>query len=481
MTTSISNARTKIVATIGPASQSVDVLVKMIQSGMDVARLNFSHGSHAMHEMVLNNVREACRRTGEHISILQDLSGPKIRTGLLEETTVELKTGAQVSFTIEDIRGTEKLVSTTYKRLPQDVQMGDTILLDDGKIKLRVASKTEKEVTCDIINGGILAEKKGMNLPGVKVSVSSFTEKDVDDLKFGLANDIDYVALSFVRTADDIRRLREVIIKEVQKGKRVPIVAKIEKPEAVENIDSIIQETDALMVARGDLGVELPPEDVPLVQKMIVRKCNEAGVPVIVATQMLESMIGNPRPTRAEASDVANAVLDGADAVMLSGETSVGAFPVEAVQTMDRIIRKAEEQHRDHLQIAQKPTNPDFVSFDAIGRATCVIAEEVNAKAIVTVTHSGFSAINTAKFRPKARIIAVTAREKILRRLNLVWGVNGIIVPDIEGDTDEALKRINDELVSKGLVQKGDYIVTTVGIPLFAQGSTNTIKVERVE
>lgn len=475
-------ARTKIVATIGPASQSVDTLVKMIQAGMDVVRLNFSHGSHELHKLVLESVREACRRTGEPISILQDLSGPKIRTGLLEEPTVILKTGEQVTFTIEDIRGTEKLVSTTYKRLPQDVRIGDTILLDDGKIKVRVASKTEKEVTCDIVNGGILAEKKGMNLPGVKVSVGSFTEKDVEDLKFGLANDIDYVALSFVRTADDIRQLREVIIKEVQKGKRVPIVAKIEKPEAVDNIDSIIAETDALMVARGDLGVELAPEDVPLVQKMIVRKCNEVGVPVIVATQMLESMIGNPRPTRAEANDVANAVLDGADAVMLSGETSVGAFPVEAVQTMDRIIRKAEEQHRDHLDIAKRPSNPEHISFDAIGRAACVIAEQVNAKAIVTVTHSGFSAMNTAKFRPKARIIAVTAREKILRRLNLVWGVHGIIVPDVEvEDTDKALKRINEELLNAGIVQRGDYVITTVGIPLFARGSTNTIKVEKVE
>jgi pyruvate kinase len=474
-------ARTKIVATLGPASQDVDILVKLFQSGMDVARLNFSHGTHAMHEGVLKNVREACKRSGENITILQDLSGPKIRTGLLEESTVVLKNGEKFTFTIDDIRGTAQRVSTTYKRLPQDVRIGDEILMDDGKLKVRVTSKTEKEVICEVVTGGILAEKKGMNLPGVKVSVSSFTDKDVEDLKFGLANDIDYVALSFVRSADDIRQLREVIIREVQKGKRVPIVAKIEKPEAVENIDEIIKETDAIMVARGDLGVELPTEDVPLVQKMIVRKCNEAGVPVIVATQMLESMIGNPRPTRAEANDVANAVLDGADAVMLSGETSVGGFPVEAVQVMDRIIRKAEEQHRDHLDIAKKPTNREYISFDAIGRASCVIADQVGAKAIVTITHSGFSAMNTAKYRPKAQIIAVTAREKILRRLNLVWGIHGITVPDMEGDTDKALKHINEELIKQGIVQKGDYVVTTVGIPLFAQGSTNTIKVEKIE
>jgi len=315
MNTLMNKARTKIVATIGPASQMTDTLVRMIEAGMDVARLNFSHGSHSMHAMVLQSVREACKRTGQHLSILQDLSGPKIRTGLLEEATVELKTGGQFTFTIDDIRGNEQRVSTTYKRLPQDVKIGDTILVDDGKMKLTVASKTETDVICTVVNGGILAEKKGMNLPGVKVSVASFTEKDVEDLKFGLANDIDYVALSFVRSADDIRQLREVIIKEVQKGKRVPIVAKIEKPEAVENIDEIIAETDVVMVARGDLGVELAPEDVPVAQKMIVRKCNEAGVPVIVATQMLESMIGNPRPTRAEANDVAKGAQGALDRV----------------------------------------------------------------------------------------------------------------------------------------------------------------------
>jgi pyruvate kinase len=469
------------VATIGPASQFVDVLTKMMEGGMDVARLNFSHGSHDTHEGVLKNVREAAKRAGLHLSILQDLSGPKIRTGLLEESTVDLKKGERFTFTVEDIKGNKERVSTTYKRLPKDVRPGDTILLDDGKIKLSVLSSNDTEVACEIVNGGILAEKKGMNLPGVRVSVASFTDKDVEDLKFGLAHDVDYVALSFVRTAEDIRQLRQVIIREVQKGKRVPVVAKIEKPEAVDNIDEIIEETDALMVARGDLGVELPPEDVPIVQKMIVRKCNEAGVPVIVATQMLESMISNPRPTRAEANDVANAVLDGADAVMLSGETSVGAFPVDAVQTMDRIIQKAEEQHRDHLHIAKIPTNPELISFDAIGRAACVIAHQVNARVIVTVTHSGFSAINTAKYRPNARIVAVTAREKILRRLNLVWGVTGILIPDIVGNTDESMKRITEELLKAGYVQKGDFVVTTAGIPLLAQGSTNTIKVDRVE
>ncbi|HCA79718.1 MAG TPA: pyruvate kinase, partial [Bacteroidetes bacterium] len=301
------------------------------------------------------------------------------------------------------------------------------------------------------------------------------------DLRFGLANDIDYVALSFVRSAADLRQLREFLIKEAPKGKRIPIIAKIERGEAVESIASIIEESDVVMLARGDLGVELPPEDVPIIQKMVVRLCNEVGVPVIIATQMLESMIENPRPTRAEANDVANAVLDGADAVMLSAETSVGSYPVEAVLTMDRIIRKAEVRYQHHLDIAHAPKAEELTVSDAIGRAACVIANEIDAKAIVVITHSGFSAINTAKYRPKANILAITGRDKILRRLNLVWGVRGIIVPNFVVDTDTAFKRINEELRNLQYVQSGDYVVYTAGLPLLSRGSTNTIKIEKVE
>jgi pyruvate kinase len=278
-----------------------------------------------------------------------------------------------------------------------------------------------------------------------------------------------------------VRQLREILINEAPKGRRVPIVAKVEKGEAVEAIDSIIKEADVIMVARGDLGVELPPEDVPVIQKMIVRKCNEVGVPVIIATQMLESMIENPRPTRAEANDVANAVLDGADAVMLSAETSIGRYPIEAVHTMDRIIRKAEEQLEDHLAVAKKPDAADLQTFDAISRAACVIAKEIEARAIVVITHSGFTAINTAKYRPKSRIIAITGRDKILRRLNLIWGVRGIIMPDFVADTDTAFQRINEELQRRGYVEKGELVVYTAGIPLLSKGSTNSIKVERVQ
>lgn len=471
---------TKIVCTIGPASQDVGMLVRLIEAGMDVARLNFSHGSHDLHLAVLRNVREASKQAGEAITILQDLSGPKIRTGVVQGDEVPLKAGEEFTFTVDETVGDRTRVSTTYKDLPRDVREGDTILVDDGKIKLSVLRKTAKDVVCRVLNDGILKNKKGMNLPGVKVSASSMTEKDIEDLKFGLANDVDYVALSFVRSAEDIRLLRETIIREGKKGVRVPIVAKIEKPEAVKNIDEIIREADVIMVARGDLGVELPPEEVPLVQKMIVRKCNEAGVPVIIATQMLESMIENPRPTRAEANDVANAVLDGADAVMLSAETSVGQFPVEAVHTMDRIIRQAETARSDRL--AELPLGEETRDvFDAIARAAAVLAKQLNAKAIVPITHSGATAQRISKYRPPVHILAITGRDRILRRLNLVWGIRGMIIPELDIDSDSAFKKIRDELLKRGYVEKGDYVVFTAGIPLMSKGTTNTIKVEQVD
>jgi pyruvate kinase len=474
-------SKTKIICTIGPASQGVDTLVKLIEAGMDVARLNFSHGTREQHREIIDNLKEARNRTGEHVAILQDLSGPKIRTGRLKETSVEIRTGSQYAFTTLDILGDAKRVSTTYEQLPRDIRIGDSILVDDGKMKFTVISKTDTDVLCTVVNGGILTDKKGMNLPGVKVSVPSFTEKDVEDLRFGLVNDIDYVALSFVRSVNDIRSLREFLVKEAPKGKRIPVVAKIERGEAVQDINSIVAEADVVMVARGDLGVELPPEDVPMIQKAVVRLCNEAGVPVIVATQMLESMIGSPRPTRAEANDVANAVLDGADAVMLSAETSVGKFPVDAVLTMDKIIRKAEIRYQPHFDIARPGAGSVFTIFDAVGRAACVMANEVDAKAIVVITHSGFSAINTAKYRPKAPILAITGRDKILRRLNLVWGVRGIVVPEFVADSDTAFKRINDELRKLEYVHSGDYVVYTAGLPLLSKGTTNTIKIEKVE
>ena len=473
------SARTKIICTIGPASQSIDRLMDLIDAGMDVARLNFSHGTHEDHLVTINNVREASRQAGEHIGILQDLCGPKIRTGRLRNKTIELKTGENFTFTINEIVGDEHRVTTTYRALPADVKVGDNILLDDGRIRLQVRSKTEQEVTCIVVSGGILGEHKGMNLPGVAVSSPSLTIKDIEDLKFGLAHGVDYVALSFVRTVDDVRQLRKVI--EQSTPDRIPIIAKIEKGEAIETIDNIIAEVDAVMVARGDLGVEMMPEDVPILQKMIIRKCNKAGIPVIIATQMLESMIENPRPTRAEASDVANAVLDGADAVMLSAETSIGKYPVESVQTMDQIICRAERQECDQLFITQAPAELPKDVFDAIAHAACVLAQQLKATAIVIITHSGATALRISKYRPQSRIIAVTGDDKILRRLNLVWGVRGIVIQDYIHDTDKALIKVTERLKVEGYIKQGDFIVFTAGLPLMEMGTTDTIKVEQVE
>jgi pyruvate kinase len=472
-------AKTKIICTIGPSSHSIERMVELINAGMDVARLNFSHGTHDDHLNAIQNAREASRRTGEHVPILQDLCGPKIRTGKLKNKHIELKEGSTIIFTIDDIVGDEKRVSTTYQELPEDVKKGDSILLDDGNLSVRVVSKTDTNVECIVVTGGILKENKGMNLPGVKLSTPSLTEKDIEDLKFGLMHDIDYVALSFVRSAEDLRHLRSVI--QQHTNLMIPIIAKIEMKEAVDSIDAIIGESDAVMVARGDLGVEMMPEDVPILQKMIVRKCNEAGVPVIIATQMLESMIENPRPTRAEASDVANAVLDGADAVMLSAETSVGKYPVEAVRTMDNIIRRSEMRKHDHLGIKQVPSEVQENVFDAVARAACVLARQVHATAIVPITHSGATAIRISKYRPEARIITVTGQEKILRQLNLVWGVHGIESHDFIHNQDTAFKKIIERLKLEEYVEKGDFVVFTAGLPLLAKGTTDTINVEQVE
>lgn len=476
---SSSYGKTKIVCTLGPASSTVEAIEQMIRAGMDVARLNFSHGTHEEHLAMLRTVREGAERTGDPITILQDLQGPKIRTGKLSSPAVLLRDGAKFTITIEEAPGTSDRVSTTYRDLPRDVKPGDTVLMDDGLLQLRVLSSTATDVITEVVHGGLLKEHKGINLPGVAVSAPSFTEKDVEDLEFGIANDIDYVALSFVRSGDDIRQLREIIIAKIPKGRKLPIVAKIEKREALENIDDIVREADVIMVARGDLGVECPTEDVPVAQKMICKKANAAGKPVIIATQMLESMIENPRPTRAEANDVANAVLDGADAVMLSGETSVGKYVVDVVRMMDSIIRRAEEEYRDRLDLPDEISDEQAAVFSALGRSACVLAKQIGAAAIVPVTHSGETAKNIARYRPFGKIIAVTDRQRIRRRLNLVWGVKSILVPKIT-DTDTTLDIIHRELLRSEYVRKGDYIVMTAGLPLLARGTTNMVKVEKI-
>ncbi len=472
-------AKTKIVCTFGPASSSLEVINAMVRAGMDVARINFSHGILAEHLRTFRNLRKAAKISGEPISIILDLQGPKIRIGELKSGSIELKPNHRVTITTSDVRGDEHTLSTTYKHLPQDVKPGHRILLDDGKIELVALSVKGREVLFRVVTGGVLTAHKGINLPGISVSAPSLTEKDKHDLLFAFKHDIDYVALSFVRRAHDITSLREFIIRHGPKSRKIPIIAKIEKAEAIANIDDILKETDAVMVARGDLGVELPAEDVPMLQKMIARKCNELGKPVIIATQMLESMINSPTPTRAEASDVANAVLDGADAVMLSGETSVGKYPIQAIQVMDRIIRKTEDQTVPH-----DVYNPDWIpsthEYDPLSRSACILANQLQASTIVVLTRSGSSAAHVAKFRPPSRIIAVTDREKIMRRLNLIWGIRGLIVEDLKKDTDRTFKKIQERLMLEGYIHKGETIVMLAGVPLFEGHPTNTIKVDKV-
>lgn len=473
--------RTKIVCTLGPATSSVEMLVKLIETGMDVARLNFSHGSHSEHLEMMNKVREASSITGEPVAILMDLQGPKIRTGKLKEP-MELKEGEKLIITTDDIIGENHKVSTTYHNLPKDVKPGDTILMDDGLLQFKVLSSTEREVTTEVVYGGILKSNKGINLPGVAVSAPSLTEKDKEDLLFGIENDIDYVALSFVRTAADVAYLKKIIIDNIDKRKKLPIIGKIEKDEAVKNIDDIIREADGIMVARGDLGVECPAEEVPMIQKMIAKKANEAGKPVIIATQMLDSMIENPRPTRAEANDVANAVLDGADAVMLSGETSVGKYPLQVVKTMDLIIRRTEADARDRLDLHDEISNEQEGIFKAFARSACILAKQINAAAIISYSHSGQTLKTISRYRPNAQIIGITDRERIQRRLNLIWGVRSVVIQGLEeGETDATFARVNKKLVELGYVKKGDWVVITAGIPFMSRNSTNMIKAEQIQ
>lgn len=472
-------AKTKIVCTLGPATKSAEMVTAMVRTGMDVARVNLSHGTYAEHATMLRHLRRARKISGEPVSVILDLQGPKIRIGDLRKDSIALRQNQRLTITTKELAGDEHILSTTYKHLPHDVHPGNRILLDDGKIELKVVSVKGNEVTFRVVIGGILTPHKGMNLPGIALSAPSLTEKDKKDLLFGFSHDIDFVALSFVRKASDIVVLRDFIIEHGPTSRKIPVIAKIEMAEAITNIEEILQEADAVMVARGDLGVELPTEDVPLLQKMIVRRCNELGKPVIIATQMLESMINSPSPTRAEASDVANAVIDGTDAVMLSGETSVGKYPIRAIEVMDRIIRKTQDQ------IAQQQHyNPDWIpsthEYDPLSRSACLLADQLKASTIVVLTHSGTTAAHVAKFRPRARIIAVTEREKIMRRLNLIWGIRGFIVEDLKKDTDKTFKAIQHRLLQERYVKRGETVVMMAGLPLFEGHPTNTIRVDKV-
>jgi len=474
-------ARARILATIGPASSTRETLTHLAGAGLDVVRLNLSHGSHDDHRLSMANARSAAKDVGRPMAILMDLQGPKIRIGTFITPTVQLAAGMTFTVTTTDVPGTVERVSTSYAGLPGDVKAGDPLLLDDGKIRLVAERVTATDVVCRVVVGGPLSARKGINLPGSSVSVPSLTEKDLDDLAFGIKEGVDALALSFVRSAEDVRALRAAMSRLVPDERRLPVVAKIEKPQAIEDIDAIIEAADGIMVARGDLGVELPPEEVPAHQKMIIRKCLTAGRPVIVATQMLESMIGNPVPTRAETSDVANAVMDGADAVMLSGETSVGKYPVEAVAMMNRIILQVERRGLAAGKLWETMLAKTDRPQDALGRAACVIAEQTRAAAIIAVTHTGSTARIVARYRPDTPVIAVTDMEATLRRLSFVWGVRGVVVGAGDHTVSAIVRTVREKLRTEGLLRAGASVVILGGVPLFSGGSTNSIRIERLE
>ncbi|GMA92543.1 pyruvate kinase [Homoserinibacter gongjuensis] len=462
--------RAKIVATLGPATSSYENLRAIIDAGVNVARMNLSHGSYAVHEEVYANVRRAAADADQPVAVLVDLQGPKIRLGKFADGPHELAVGDIFTITTEDVEGTKELVGTTFKGLPQDVKPGDFLLIDDGKVKVKVLDTDGVRVRTEVVVAGPVSNNKGINLPGVAVNVPALSEKDEADLRWGLALGADYIALSFVRDARDITRVHEIMAEE---GRKIPVIAKIEKPQAVDALEEIIDAFDGIMVARGDLAVELPLEQVPVVQKRAVELCRRAAKPVIVATQMLESMTHSPVPTRAEASDVANAVLDGADAVMLSGETSVGEYPVITVQTMARIIESTEEHGLE--RIAPLGTKPR-TQGGALTLAAAEVAEFVEAKFLCVFTESGDSARRMSRLRERIPMAAFTPDEAIRRRMNLTWGIESFIVARVQ-HTDAMYKQVDEILLEKKLASVGDKVVVISGSPPGIPGSTNDLRV----
>jgi len=468
--------RTKIVATVGPASNSSEMLRALVKEGVDVFRLNFSHGTHADQQKVIDRVREINKELKTNVALLIDLQGPKIRINEVQKGVV-LQQGQELVITTRELIGNQEIVSTSYKALPNDVKEGEMILIDDGKIELKVTEVRDIDIVTKVIYGGPLSSRKGINLPNTRVSAPSLTEKDLKDLEFGMENDVNWVALSFVRKAQDIISLREILTKNKSNAR---IVAKIEKPEALENIDDIITATDAVMVARGDLGVEMWMEEVPIIQKKLIEKCNKASRPVIVATQMMESMIENPRPTRAEASDVANAVMDGADALMLSAETAAGKYPIEVIRSMVRTITSIEKQAGIYYKFRDvDPASPIFI-HDSLILAACKLAKDVGAKAIVGMTVSGYTAFQSSSHRPDTNIFVFTGNKSILNTMNLVWGTRAYFY-DKQTTTDETIKDVGEILKADGHVKKGDIFISLASMPIHERHRTNMLKINVVE
>jgi pyruvate kinase len=463
--------RTKIIATIGPASSSPAIIARLIHAGMDAARLNFSHGEWNDHAKRIRLIRLEAEKAGRPIAIILDLQGPKLRVGNIKNDAVAIKKGDAITLTTKKVLGTKDLIPVTYPRLVKDLKIGHRVLLDDGRLELSVLSKSAAGLRCKIIRGGILRSHKGVNLPGTLISLPSLSRKDKADLRFGIAHDVDYIALSFVRTAHDISNTRRFL---KAYGADIPIIAKIEKPQAIQNLDKIILASDGVMVARGDLGVEMSPEQVPLLQKKIIEACNRAEKPVITATQMLESMIENPQPTRAEVSDVANAILDGTDCVMLSGETAIGKYPVLTVEVMARISEQAE------ISVAPRSPNTNLSGPDeSVAHAACRAAEEQHARAIVTFTQSGSTALMVSKHRPRMRIIAPTPFDQVARKMSLYWGVTPILLKS-KRTTDDMIASVERAMLFIKLAKHHDLIVITAGVPIGVAGSTNMMKIHRI-
>ncbi|MDN3427018.1 pyruvate kinase [Microbacterium sp. APC 3898] len=468
--------KTKIVCTIGPASESPELLERLIEAGMNVARLNFSHGNHEEHALRIKRIREAADKAGKIVGILLDTKGPEIRTHQMENDSIELVTGQKIEISMTEVVGTPERFSITYDQLIEDVDAGSIILLDDGLIELRVESldKVNGIIHTIVENAGTLKTKKGVNVPGVSVQLPGITEKDAQDILFGIEQKVDFVAASFVRNAAAVLDIRGLL--EKNGGAHIQIIPKIENQEGVDNIDEIIMVSDGLMVARGDLGVEIPAEEVPLVQKSLIDKCNSAGKPVITATQMLDSMQRNPRPTRAEASDVANAIFDGTDAIMLSGETAAGLYPIESVETMHRIAETTEAALNYKQIVSTRRKEKESNMTEAIGQAVAYTALNLKVQAIIAPTESGTTAKMISKYRPGAPIIAVTSSDIPARKLTLVWGVQPIVGSSVES-TDELLEKAVDESLKHGYVKHGDLVVITAGVPVGQAGTTNLMKV----